>query len=100
MCPCRFERLALWALAKDYGRDIVYSGPAYKRMKIEGDTIRLFFDHVDSGLDSKGKPLTHFTIAAAYGWNDTAITNLSNKEGLPASPFRTDSFPLVTAGRK
>jgi sialate O-acetylesterase len=45
------ERLALWALAKDYGRkDLVYSGPLYKEMKIEGDKIRITFDHVGSGL--------------------------------------------------
>lgn len=45
------ERLALWALAKDYGKkDLVYSGPLYKEMKIEGDKIRIAFDHVGSGL--------------------------------------------------
>ena len=45
------ERLALWALAKDYGRkDLVYSGPLYKEMKIEGDKIRIIFDSVGSGL--------------------------------------------------
>jgi sialate O-acetylesterase len=44
------ERLALWALANDYGKDIVYSGPLYKSMAIEGDKIRITFDHVGSGL--------------------------------------------------
>ena len=45
------ERLALWSLAKDYGKkDLVYSGPLYKEMKIEGDKIRITFDHVGSGL--------------------------------------------------
>ena len=45
------ERLALWALAKDYGRtDLVYSGPLYKEVRIEGDKIRIIFDHVGSGL--------------------------------------------------
>jgi len=45
------ERLALWALAKDYGKkDLVYSGPLYKGMKIEGDKIRISFDSVGSGL--------------------------------------------------
>jgi len=43
-------RLALWALAKDYGQDIVYSGPLYKSMKVEGDKIRITFDHVGGGL--------------------------------------------------
>jgi len=45
------ERLALWALAKDYGRkDLIYSGPIYRSMKVEGDTIVLSFDHVGEGL--------------------------------------------------
>ncbi len=60
------RRLALWALAKTYGRDIVYSGPLYKSMAAEGNRIRLQFEHVDGGLISRdGKPLTEFTIAAA-----------------------------------
>ena len=59
------RRLALWALAKDYGRDdVTYSGPLYKSMVVEGNTIRLTFDHVGSGLTSRDeKPLTWFEIA-------------------------------------
>ncbi len=59
------RRLALWALAKTYDRPVkVYSGPLYKGMKVEGNKIRLRFDHVGGGLTSRdGKPLTHFTIA-------------------------------------
>lgn len=44
------KRLALWALANDYGRKIVYSGPLYKSMKVEGDKVRLSFDSVGGGL--------------------------------------------------
>lgn len=45
------ERLALWALVKDYGKkNLVYSGPLYKQMKIEGSKIRIIFDSVGSGL--------------------------------------------------
>jgi len=63
------NRLALWALAKDYGRrDLVYSGPLYKSMKVEGGKIRLSFAHVGGGLKSRdGKPLTEFEIAGADG---------------------------------
>ena len=32
-------------------------------------------------------------IAVRYGWADFPVVNLFNKEGLPASPFRTDNFP-------
>ena len=118
------KRLALWALAKVYGRQTtVYSGPLYKSMKIEGDKIRLSFDHVGSGLTSRdGNALNWFTIAGdnkefveakavidgdtivvsgnnvkkpvavRFGWDELAEPNLSNKEGLPASPFRTDDW--------
>jgi sialate O-acetylesterase len=63
------NRLALWALAKEYGKkDLVYSGPLYKAMKIEGGKIRLSFAHVGGGLKSRdGKPLSEFQIAAADG---------------------------------
>ena len=45
------ERLALWALAKDYGKkNLVYSGPLFKAMKVEGSKIRIAFDSVGSGL--------------------------------------------------
>ena len=63
------NRLALWALAKDYGRkDLVYSGPLYKSMKVEGDKVRLEFAHVGGGLKSRdGKELTEFQIAGSDG---------------------------------
>jgi sialate O-acetylesterase len=31
-------------------------------------------------------------IAVRYGWGDNPKCNLYNKEGLPASPFRTDEW--------
>ena len=63
------NRLALWALTKDYGvKGIVYSGPLYTSMKIEGGAIRVSFAHAAGGLASRGdKALTEFTIAGADG---------------------------------
>jgi sialate O-acetylesterase len=63
------KRLALWALAKDYGQeDLVHSGPLYKSMAIEGSKIRLRFDHTGSGLASRDKkPLDWFLIAGENG---------------------------------
>lgn len=46
------DRLARWALAKDYNKDIIFSGPTYKSMKIEGNKITISFDNVGSGLYS------------------------------------------------
>jgi sialate O-acetylesterase len=59
------ERLALCALAKTYGRkEVVYSGPTYRSMNIEGSKIRISFDHVGGGLVSRdGEELSWFEIA-------------------------------------
>lgn len=59
------HRYALWALAKTYGlKDIVYSGPLYHSMTVEGHRIRIQFDSIGGGLVSRdGKELTHFEIA-------------------------------------
>lgn len=118
------KRLALWAMAKVYGQsDLVYSGPIYKSMKVDGNKIRISFEHTHGGLVARdGQPLTWFSIAGEdrnfveaeakvegqevvvtsqsvakpvavrFAWNDVAEPNLSNKEGLPASPFRTDKW--------
>ena len=62
------NRLALWALAKDYKKDLVYSGPLYKSTNVEGNKIRLSFAHVGGGLKSRdGQPLREFEIAGADG---------------------------------
>jgi len=38
--------------------------------------------------------------AVRYGWSNCPIVNLFNAEGLPASPFRTDDFAMVTEPKK
>lgn len=130
------KRLALWALAKDYGKDVTYSGPLYKSNAVEGETVRIQFDHVGDGLCvgekhgldptavlPEGK-LKWFAIAGEdrkWYWADAVIdgdsvvvshpavkkpvavryafafnpdgANFYNKNGLPASPFRTDEWP-------
>jgi sialate O-acetylesterase len=58
------ERLALWALAKDYHKKVFYSGPIYKSMKVIKDKIILSFDYADGGLVIKEKNAeTNFLIA-------------------------------------
>jgi sialate O-acetylesterase len=71
-------RLALNALRKNYGKDIVYSGPMYKDMRIEGSKVLLSFDHIGSGLVAKDKYgyLKGFTIAGTdqeFHWAQARI---------------------------
>ncbi|MBN1302575.1 MAG: beta galactosidase jelly roll domain-containing protein [Melioribacteraceae bacterium] len=119
------KRLALAAYKIAYGEDdIVYSGPIYKSMKVEGNKIIISFSNTGSGLFIKnGNELKEFAIcgdekkfvwanakikddkvivwsddipnpvAVRYAWADNPEgANLFNREGLPASPFRTDDF--------
>ena len=124
------KRLALWALAKDYGRNIEYSGPFYAGYKIEGDKIRILFSHTESGIMFKDGKAAGFAIAGKdkkfvwaeaqidgttvivssekikepvavrYAWDIDPENCLYNKANLPASPFRTDDWNGVTFGAK
>ena len=124
------KRLALIAQAQDYGQAVEYSGPMYTSMDVEGERIRLHFSHVDGGLVAKNGPLTGFAIAGAdrqfywaqariendtvvvqsdlapnpvavrYAWADNPACNLYNRAALPASPFRTDSWPGLTVDKE
>ncbi len=60
------RRLALWALARTYGKELTYSGPLYKSMRIDQNRIILEFDHIDGGLVINGGPsLKSFSVAGA-----------------------------------
>jgi sialate O-acetylesterase len=62
------RRLALWALAKDYGQEVAYSGPVFKSLVVKGRKIGLAFSEVGSGLVShNGKTLDWFEVAGADG---------------------------------
>jgi len=75
------KRLALWALAKTYGKDVVASGPLYKSMTRRGGEIVVTFDYVDGGLVAKGGgKLKGFAIAGAdkeFVWADAKIDGQS-----------------------
>ncbi len=113
-------RLALAARALAYGETLEYSGPVFSRAKFKDERAILSFTHVKNGLMAKDGPLTGFTVAGhdgvfhpaqaaiagdqvvvtsadvakpvavRYGWANVASGNLFNRDGLPASPFRTD----------
>ncbi|WP_395743530.1 sialate O-acetylesterase [Prosthecobacter sp.] len=71
------ERLARWALAKDYGRDIIYSGPLYKSSQVKDGAVRVTFDQTGAGLKSRdGGELKRFEIAGAdhvWHWADAKV---------------------------
>jgi sialate O-acetylesterase len=113
-------RLSLAARALAYGEKLEYSGPLYEFMEIKGNKAILYFSHSSNGMASRNGTLKGFTIAGKdgnfvpagayiknnmvivtnpsvkepvavrYGWENVPDVNLYNKEGLPASPFRTD----------
>ena len=122
-------RLALNALANEYGKNIEFSGPVYESMEKRDNRIVLTFDHASglqahqnkygyvqgfaiAGEDKKwfwaqafienGKvvvshPEVKNPVAVRYAWSDNpGDANLYNKEGLPASPFRTDTWNWTT----
>jgi sialate O-acetylesterase len=126
------KRLALAALHGTYGKEVVYSGPVFQSMKVEGNRAILEFDPMGTGLEVRDKygyvkgfaiagedQVFHWArglqqgnsiilwsdrvetpVAVRYGWADNPDdVNLYNQEGLPASPFRTDQWPGITADR-
>ncbi len=82
------ERLANWALARDYGRTgIVVSGPMFQGMTVsQGKTI-LSFAGLGGGLkSSNGKPLTWFAIAGADGRYYPAMAVIDGDHVVVSSP--------------
>lgn len=60
------ERLAYWALAKDYGLKIGYTGGTFKEMRIEDNgVVALDFENCKTGLTTFGKPVVGFKIAGS-----------------------------------
>jgi sialate O-acetylesterase len=95
------RRLALAARAIAYGEDLVYSGPLYDHMRIEGDRIRLWFQpRIEGDTVVVWSPEVPNPVAVRYAWADNPVCNLYNRAGLPASPFRTDAWPGITASNR
>jgi len=116
------RRLSLIAKAKAYSIPVDYSGPVYRDMTVEGPSIRVRFSSAGDGLTASGRPLQSFEVAGAdrvfhpagaviqgdsvvvrsaavaqpvavrYAWRDAPDANLYNGAGLPAAPFRSDSW--------
>jgi sialate O-acetylesterase len=120
------DRLALCALAKYYGQKVVYSGPTLDSVERFPGFMRLQLAHTDGGLVVKGDKLEEFSVAGddrkwfwadaridgntivvsssavphptqvRYAWQSNPAATLFNGAGLPATPFRTDTWPGKT----
>ncbi len=123
-------RAAKLAESTVYGRDVVGGGPLYKSVKVDGTKAVVTFDHAEglhaksgpvrgfalAGADQlwhaadaeiEGNtvvltsPAVPKPVAARYAWKTNAAdANLYNGAGFPTSIFRTDSWPLTTAGKR
>lgn len=111
-------RLARAARVLAYGEHIEFSGPIFRQVTMEGESIRVWFDHAGgltargggptgfevAGVDGKFVPATakidgttviasspqvKEPVAVRYGWDADPQCNLYNSEGLPASPFNS-----------
>lgn len=132
--PARKEvvanRLAYWALNRDYGHQAFgCRGPEFRSMEVVDGRARLKFDYAPNGLSFFGREPSGFEIAGEdrifhpararivpafwgneglevwsdevpdpvavrYGYTNYVDGSLYNTEGLPASSFRTDDWPL------
>jgi sialate O-acetylesterase len=84
------KRLAQWALAKTYGKDVVASGPLVKSSRQEGGKIVVEFNYIGGGLAARdGGKLTGFAIAGAdkkFVWADARIVGDTVVVSSPAVP--------------
>jgi sialate O-acetylesterase len=124
------HRLARQALFKTYGWRIVHSGPEVADVAFTGADVRvrllpsdsepMLLDVFPNGFAVAGAdrvfhwaqarrdgneiilhaPEVPNPIAVRYAWADNPILSLFNKEGLPASSFRSDDWPGVTIGNR
>ena len=124
------ERLARCALARYYGKDVLDSGPTVASVARLTHSIRLGFENANGGLVAQGGRLEGFSIAgrdrkwhwadahiqgpavivsapevphptqARYDWQSNPAATLFNGAGLPAGPFRTDAWPLITQNQR
>jgi len=118
--PLVADRLVACALKIAYGRDVVGSGPTFRRMTVNGNQAVIEFDHVGSGLVTKdvdvdggnhvpASRLTGFAVCGEdkkFKWADAVIRNNTVVVSCPdvAKPvavrYAWSDFPLCNLYNK
>jgi sialate O-acetylesterase len=118
------QRLANLALRTVYGGSRDISGPELRSIQFAGGEARVKFDHAKAlrsitgqvsggfliaGADHKFRPAAAridgdtvvvssaqvaTPVAVRYAWANSPVADLYNAAGLPAAPFRSDSWEL------
>jgi sialate O-acetylesterase len=104
--------------------------PMYNYMRVDGDMVTLFIKNAGTGLRIDGRAAEGFfvagpdkqfypgearvagstitviskqvkqPVAVRYAFSNTAVGNISSREGMPLSPFRTDDWEVDTSSVK
>ena len=118
------RRLALLARQSVYHEKIVGRGPVFQSVKVDGAKLIVTFDTDGDGLSAGNNAVDGFAIAGddgvyhtaaavidgdtvvltcdevpspktvRYAWAGVPNSTLTNRSGLPAAPFRTDTQPV------
>ncbi|NDC73835.1 sialate O-acetylesterase [bacterium] len=116
------RRLARLALARNYDQNLAASGPVFAGAERDGSGFRVRFTEVWGGLRAPLNTLSGFElagedkvfkpadakiekdtvlvtsaevpapVAVRYAWRNAPVAGLFNNEGLPAVPFRSDTW--------
>lgn len=73
------ERLARIALARDYGKDMVFSGPTFQSATLEKNAIRIRFSDTLGGLKAAPLP-ADFIVSSAKGTSAPLVRNSPESE--------------------
>ncbi len=120
------KRLALFALANDYGKTVAFRGPAFQGASPETGGMRIDFNEgglvmkpgAGTGFEVAGQDKIFYPaqviiegktivasakavsqpVAVRYAWKNDPNVTLYDKSGLPSAPFRSDRWPA--GGRK
>jgi len=84
----RFEHIGSGLTTKDSSKPVGFTVAGKDRQFVTAEA-KIEDNHVVVWSDQICNP-----VAVRYAWAGNPTCNLCNKEGLPASPFRTDKWPV------